>query len=282
MGMFSRSWSLAKASWGVLRQDKELALLPLISFLAWIAVAATFLFPIALVANDAAEQDSWTSNPVTWVLAFAFYVAASYVMIFFNAAIVCGADERMRGGDPTLGSAIKGAADRAMVLLPWAIVSATVSLVLRAIEQRAGIVGRIVAGLIGLAWSLVTFLVIPVLVVEGISVGQAIKRSTSLFKGVWGEQVVTNGGISLISFAAIIVGAIVTIPFFALGGVFALLGIAALVAWVGLVLCASAALSGVFQLALYRYAVDGRVPGFDEDLMRNAFRPRGERGGWLN
>ena len=71
-------------------------------------------------------------------------------------------------------------------------------------------------------------------------------------------------------------------PFFALGGIFAVVGVAALVAWVGFVVCFSAALSGVFQLALYRYAVDGRVPGFDEDLMRNAFRPRGDRGGWLN
>jgi hypothetical protein len=280
--MFQRSLTLAKASWGVLRQDKELVLLPLISFAAWIAVAVTFLLPIALVANDAGQQDSWTQNPVTWVLAFAFYVAASYVMIFFNAAIVSGADQRMRGGDPTLGSAIRGAADRAVVLLPWAIVSATVSLILRAIEERAGIVGRIIAGVIGLAWSLVTFLVIPILVIEGISVGQAVKRSMSLFKGVWGEQVVTNGGISLVSFAAIVVGVLVALPFFALGGIFAFVGIAALVAWVGFVLCFSAALSGVFQLALYRYAVDGRVPGFDEDLMRNAFRPRGNRGGWLN
>ena len=37
---------------------------------------------------------------------------------------------------------------------------------LQALEQRAGIVGRIVIGLVGMAWALVTMLVLPVLVIE--------------------------------------------------------------------------------------------------------------------
>jgi hypothetical protein len=278
VGTFDRSIALAKASWGVLRRDKELAVLPLISVLAWLVIAATFFAPIALVANDASNGDSWTSNPVTWVLGFAGYVALSYVVIFFNAAIVCGADERLRGGDPTVGSALRGAMDRAGVLLPWAVLSATVSLILRAIEERSGLLGRIVAGLVGIAWSLVTFLVLPILVVERIGVVDAVKRSTELFKRTWGEQVVTNGGISIIGFVVLIAGALVTVPLFLIGGAAAFLGIVLLVAWFGIVISVMTTLSGIVQLALYRYAVDGAVPGFgDDDLLRNAFRPRRRR-----
>ena len=90
----------------------------------------------------------------------------TYVVVFFNAALVFAADKRLRGEPVTIGEAVHAAGARAHVLLPWAVVSATVSLVLRAIEERAGIVGRIVGSLVGLAWSLVTFLVLPVLVIE--------------------------------------------------------------------------------------------------------------------
>ena len=84
---------------------------------------------------------------------------------------------RLTGGDPTIGSALRGAASRAGKILPWVIVSATVSLILRAIEERAGAIGQIVAGIAGMAWSVVTFLVLPIIVIEGYSVGDAIKGS---------------------------------------------------------------------------------------------------------
>src|SRR5262245_5666078 len=202
-------------------------------------------------------------------------------MIFFNAAIVCGADERLRGGDPTLGSPLRGAREPAGVLLPWALLSATVSLVLRALEQRAGIIGRIVIGLVGLAWTLVTFLVLPILVVERIGVGDAVKRSAELFKRTWGENVVTNGGIGIIGFVAVLAGVVVAVPLIAVGGPIAVAGIVLAVAWIAAVLCVTTTLTGILQLALYRYAVDGEVPGFGDDQLRNAFRERGSRG-WFN
>jgi hypothetical protein len=278
MGTFQRSLSLAKASWGVLRQDKELAILPLCSFLAWIVVAAAFVLPITVIAGDGTNGDSWTQNPVSWVLGFVGYVALTYVMVFFNAAVICAADERLRGGDPTIGSALRGAADRAGVILPWAVLSATVSLVLRAIEERSGIIGRIVVGLVGLAWSLVTFLVLPILVVERVGVRDAVRRSMELFKRTWGENVVTNGGIGFLAFVAMLAGALATVPLFAVGGPAAALGIALAVVWFAVVCCVTTALSGILQLALYRYAVDGTVPGFGDDTLRDAFRPRNRRG----
>ena len=81
-------------------------------------------------------------------------------------------------------------------LLPWALVSATVSMILSLLE-RYGIVGRIVAGLVGLAWNLVTFLTIPILVIEDVGVGDAFKRSKELFKKTWGENVVGQAGLGV-------------------------------------------------------------------------------------
>ena len=274
METFERSWKITRASWAVLMRDKELALLPVFAFAAWLVVAASFLVPLALIVGDAASDESWTSNPGVWLLGFLFYVSSSYVMIFFNAAVVCGARERMSGGDPTMGSALRAASERAGVLLPWAIVSATVSMILRAIEQRSGLIGQIVVSLIGLAWSLVTFLVLPVLVVERIGPIAAVKRSGELFKRTWGENVVANAGIGLVSFFAIVAGAVVMTPLLMLGGPGVVVGLGAFVVWVGVVFAVSCALTSIFQMALYRFATEGTAPVFGDEYLRAAFQPK--------
>jgi hypothetical protein len=165
------------------------------------------------------------------------------------------------------------------VLLPWAVVSATVSIVLRAIESRGGILGRIIGAIGGIAWALVTFLVLPVLVVEGLSPIKAVKRSGELFKRTWGEQVISNAGISLIAFGAILVGALPTLIFVAVGGPVAIVGIGLFVTWIIAVSLVASALTGILQMALYRYATDGRVEGFDTTGLQQAFRPRRSNGG---
>jgi hypothetical protein len=206
-------------------------------------------------------------------------VVLAYITIFFNAALVFAADERMRGGNPTLGSALRGAASRAGQILPWAIVSATVSLILRSLQERGGIFARIAAGFAGMAWSLVTFLVLPVLVIEGLSVGKAIKRSSELFRRAWGEQVIANAGIGLVGLAAVIAGLPVLLLAATGIGVLTVIGIVAFAAWVALVLCVTTALSGVFQTALYHYAANDMPPAaFATAELEHAFVPKRTRG----
>jgi hypothetical protein len=196
------------------------------------------------------------------------------VVVFFNAALVWAADCRMRGEQVTLGEAIRAASERAHVLLPWAVLSATVSLVLRAIEERAGIIGRIVGLFLGLAWTLVTFLVLPVLVIEQIGPIKAVKRSAELFKHTWGENMIANAGIGLVALVATIVGILPCVLLIALGGPFAVVGIVAAVVWIIGVQLLAATLTGIFQTALYRFATAGSAPGFDNDALRTAFQPR--------
>ena len=202
-----------------------------------------------------------------------------YTTLFFKTALLCGAAERMDGGNPTVASALAGAARNAGRIVPWAVLSATVSMVLRAAEERAGIIGRIAIGLVGLAWSVVTFLVLPVLVFEQVSVGVALKRSAAMLRHTWGENLIVNTGIGLVSF-------VLCLPAFigiaagaatqtALGlGTMIVIG----VLWIIGVACWSSAMSGVFQVALYRYARDGVAPaGFAHIDFREAFRTRTSR-----
>jgi len=270
------SIDLAKASWNVLREDKQLMVLPLLSGLCALVVALLFFGPVALIA-DSGTQGS--SKPLAWILGAVGYLAVTYVVIFFNAALVFAADCRMRGERVSIGEAIRAASERAHVLLPWAVLSATVSIILRAFEERAGVLGRIVGSLVGLAWSLVTFLVLPVLVIEQIGPIQAVKRSAELFKRTWGENMLANAGIGIVALVATLVGALPCVLLIAVGGPVAVLGIIALVAWVISVQIVAAALTGILQMALYRFAVDGTVPGFDIDKLRDAFRPRRSQGG---
>ena len=138
--------------------------------------------------------------------------------IVFNAALGSAAHERLCGGDPTIGSAIRGAASRAGKILPWAIVSATVSIILRAIENRVGFVGRIVAAFAGMAWTVVTFLVLPIIVIEDMSVKDAIKKSGNLFKHNWGENLAAQFGFGLIGFIAILPAIGILLPAGSVGG----------------------------------------------------------------
>ncbi len=280
MRRISNSIELAKASWQVLRADKELLVLPVISGVASIITAATFVLP--LLATTDLEQGSM--SPAGYLVLFLMYVVLAYITIFFNAALISAAHERLSGGDPTIGSALRGARFRAGKILPWAIVSATVSIILRAIEERAGFVGQIVAGLAGMAWTVVTFLVLPIIVIEGDSVGDAIKRSAGLFKKTWGENLAAQVGFSIIGFLAVLPAiAIVALGIGAGAGAAAAAIIIAIV-WVIAVSVVIAALSVVFQTALYHFAARGEVPAgaFSGSMMQSAFQPkRGSGTNWL-
>ncbi|HEY1738316.1 MAG TPA: DUF6159 family protein [Acidimicrobiia bacterium] len=271
-GRFRNSLDLAKSSWTLLRSDKQLIWLPVISTIATLVAIATFALPVLALSN----MSGGSMQPLAIAVGVLGYFVLAYITVFFNAALVFAADELMRGGKPTIGTAIAGARSRAHRILPWAIVSAIVSVILRMIEQRGGVVGRIGGMIAGIAWSLVTFLVLPILVLEGIGVRDALKRSAHLFKGTWGEQVIANAGISIVGFVALIPALLVGALGVASGTLLVavpLVGIA--VVYGAIVLAITAALTGVFQTALYHYAANGMPPAaFAESELRGAFKPR--------
>lgn len=276
MGRLARSYALFVASVQVLRAHKGLTWFTVLSGVAGLFVAGAFLTP-AFFASHAEITEHGRLTAGSWVLLAAFYLVAAFVSIFFNAALISQVDVALRGGTPGVGAGLAAAGRRWPALLGWAAVSATVGLILRAIEERLGFLGRIVGALIGLTWQLTTFLVLPVVLLEGAGVKDGVRRSVELFRRTWGENVVGGAGIGLIGFILSLAGyAVLLLAGFLLGGtatLFVCIGLA--IVWSVLVAVFTSTLSGIFQTALYRYAADGVVPGeFASVDFAEAFRSR--------
>lgn len=274
MGRFSRSWEIAKASGRVLRSDKELVVIPLIGFVFTIIVAVGFGVMTWLTVDQTTVglTTEYNPTPFTYAIGAAGYLLTTFTGIFFTSALVAGAHQRLTGGDPTIGSSIGAAYEKIGPIFLWSIVVTTVGLILQTIEERAGILGRIVANLIGMAWRIVTWLAIPIIVVEGTGPFESLKRSGSLFKRTWGENLVGQVGFGLLSLililpAVLLVGFVATVaPIAAI-----LLGVVYFAA-VALVL---SALNGIYRAALYIYASTGEVAaGFPAEAMVSAFAPK--------
>lgn len=266
MGRINNTLELAKQSWEVLKADKELIALPVLSFVASAIVAASFVIPMFFIGEE--------PGAIGYVLMFVMYVALAFVTIYFNTALVSAANERLTGGDPTIATALSGANRLLNRILPWAVISATVSIILRSIEQRGGFFGRIAAGIAGLAWTLVTFLVIPILVVEGLTVGNAIKRSAELFKRTWGENVAAQFGFGILGFLLAIPAILVIVLGVATGSGVAI-GVAVLIGvlWIVAISVVIAALNAIFQTALFHFAANGQPLGpFGQGALSTAFR----------
>lgn len=271
MGRIGRSMQLVGQSYRILMRDKELMVLPLISGIFILGVAASFFMATGLSAGRFDRND-----PMTLASTFVAYVLVYAIGIFFQAAVVAGATERMRGGDPTVRSSLQAAWSRVGAIVAWAVVAATVGMLLRAIQDRAGFIGRLIVSLVGAAWSLATFFMVPVLVFEDVSLPDAFSKSVNAFKTTWGESI---AGSFSIGAAAIV-------------GWFSLVAVAGLLAWAGaaglalLVFFAGAAvlvtltsaLQGVYLASLYRFATSGDAPnGFDRAMLEQAFVDRSRR-----
>jgi hypothetical protein len=276
----SRSFALARSSWDVLRTDKKLLIFPILSGICCLVVLASFVTPFIFLLVVQQKQPEELPQWLYAVATFAFYFCNYFVIVFFNSALTSCALARFEGLEPTVGGGLKAAFARLPQILAWALVSATVGMLLKMIENANEQVGRIISALLGTAWSIVTFFVVPILVVENVGPITAIQRSISVLKRAWGEALVGNFGIGLVMFLLalpIVLVLMVGIFLCATPGLLpvgALVIVLALVGFVGLA-AVSSAMNNIFVAALYRYAAQGRVAaGFDEATFRHAFSPK--------
>jgi hypothetical protein len=258
MERIRRSWELVKSSWGVLRADKELLLYPVASSIVTFTAMA-LLFVVWLVSGGLDRWDDESFGILDLVIAFIFYFIVSTVVIFFNSALVAAANIRLEGGDPTLSDGFRIAFAHIGAILGWAAIAATVGLVLQALRERGGAAGAIVSLIGTMAWSVITFLVVPILVVEGVGPIEAIKRSASLLRTTWGEQIVGSFSIGLVMLlaflAALVLGGLAVFVLFSVATVLGVLAAVVLVGGLIILGLIGSALSGIFNVALYRYAV---------------------------
>jgi hypothetical protein len=269
-----RSFELVKTSWNILMDDKKLLVFPVLSGIVTILVIITFILPLLVTG---AFMGMSGAGPIAYYgLLFLFYVVSYFVVIFFNTALISCVNAKLNGKEMSVGEGLSNSAKHLPAILGWAILSATVGLILYLLEDRAGFIGDIVLAVIGGVWSLVTYFVVPVLVLEDKGVVASLGESFGLIKKTWGESIVGSASIAIVF---VVIGVIAALGVFAtmfLGN--ALIFGAALVLFLLLLVLLAVvyyAMQGIFVTALYTYAKTGTVPAaFSRDLIQNAFVPK--------
>ena len=245
-----------------------------------IVVTIVFIFPLAFAGLfDALVSNAAGGVPVLGVLVgFLFYLVMYTVVIFCNTALIGAAMIRLEGGDPAVSDGFRIAFAHIGPIVGYALISATVGMILRARSERAGVIGRIVISIIGFAWNVVTFLVVLVLVAEGVGPVEAIRRSGALLRKTWGEQLIGNFSISMILGLLTVVVLIAAVPLIVAAVsaesiplvVMVILLVVVLVTGIGLI---GSALGGIYAAVVYRYAASGEASAFfSAELVQGAFR----------
>ncbi len=278
MDTFQRSWQLFKASWAVLRADRELMWFPVISTVVMIAVTIVFLLPVGVIFGVMAanSRSSSFNELIGLALLFVFYMVSNAVALYFNSALVGAAMMRIDGGDPTLRDGLRLANHRWQKIVAYAAISATVGVILQTLRERASFLSGFIASLGSMAWNLATFFVVPILIVKDISAWEAVKESAALLKRTWGEQVISVGGIGFVAtlafigtlFVGLLASAMLSSISTSLGGVMLAVTVLAVI----VISVATSALNGILRAIVYRYAETGSVPNdFDIDVIRGMF-----------
>jgi hypothetical protein len=275
---FNTTWNIIKQSSRVLQADKELVIFPVISSIGVIIVTATFFLPLFL--TNAIGPNSNIGDFFYLVTIFLFYLAQYFVIFFCNTALVGAALIRLKGGDPTVKDGINIAVSRFGPILGYALIAATVGMILKAISGKKSGLKQLIVSLVGTAWNIATFLVVPVLAAENVGPIEAVKRSAALLKKTWGEQLIGNFGLGTFFSIITVVTLVIFVPFIILFinsnliPVSIFLGVILLLA-LAVIGLANSTLSGIYAAAVYNYTANGEVGTFFEnDMVRNAFSPR--------
>jgi hypothetical protein len=270
MGRIKRGWGLTKKSWALLREHPSLIRFPLYGGIATTLLAIVFLGPGLYMF----EEDQLAG--AIPLIVIGVYVL-SFVGFYFSVGLAACADKIFRGEEATVSDGLAVARSRLSQISGWAAVSAAISLVMGLLENQGGTLGTIAARLVGMAWSLITFLAVPVIAIEGTGPFETIKRSGAMFRQRWGQQITGNIAIGAAVFligvlpAAVLIGGGIALWSSAafVGALLVIIG--ALVLAIALLI--SRAVSGIFGVALYRYALDGEtVGGFTQEDMESAVK----------
>ena len=287
MNVFSRSWQITKMSFSVINKDRELLAFALLSFVFSAVFSIAMIVPSVL--SDVINQGQPVSEleVYQYIIIFATYFGLAFIATFFNVCVVYTAKIRFEGGDATFGESIRFAFSRIGLIIRWSLLSASVGLLLNVLERAVSsfgkvgeIVGRIIIGLMGAAWSIATIFVVPILVYDGLGPIDAVKKSMSAVKETWGENIVRSIGLGLMTFFAyfaVIAGGvgltILLTNYFDIAGLITGLVIGGcLLLFTGLLFKVA---STVFTTALFVYANEKIVASdYDPALIEGAFKSK--------
>lgn len=276
----SHTFELMKMSFGVLKKDKELLWFPVFSGIGVVAVIAIFfaigsatgaLDRLSTTTTDANGQTASAIQAGDLVLYVIAFFLVYFVTIFFNAALVSAALERLRGGDPDVRSGLSHAFAHIHTILGWAIISATVGLILQALKaNQKNTFARIAIDMVGGVWEFMTFFVVPILVSENVGPFGAIKRSSGLVRKTWGRQISANFGFFIVYVIAVLIA---LVPALLLGLIIPIAGMVTGLVTIAIAMSIVQALEGIFKAALYEYAMGEQPQEFDLRTLQTAYKP---------
>ena len=284
MNAFTRSWKITQLTFRVINQDRELIWFALLAFIFSTLFTVAMVVPSVLptLMEEGVSQDSL--QIFQYIIIFLTYFGLAFIATFFNVCVVYTTKVRFEGGNATFGQSMSFAFTKLGLIFKWSLLSATVGLVLKVLDNLASrlgkggqIVASILIGLVGMAWSIVSIFVVPVLVYEGLGPIDAVKKSTQVIRKTWGESLIRHFGLGLIQFFVFVL--IIVLSFgltYVLANAFEVIGLligigvgALLMLLAGLIFSVA---NTIFNTALYVYANESLVPtGFDADTVKDAF-----------
>ena len=267
----SNGWALTDSSFAVLKKNKQLILFPVISGIALLLIVASFVTTfLAFKGWDVESLRMEKGSPTYYAILFAFYVINYFVLVFFNIALIHCTRLYFRGEEPTIKKGIAFSLSRIGVIFTWAVVAATVGMVLKTIQDKAGFIGKIIIGLVGIVWSISTFFVMPVLAYEDVGPVEAVKRSASMMKQKWGESLAATFSFGAVQLVAIIA---VIIPLWLIGAFISVaLAVTLGIIYLLCVMAVTSAVRTIFIAAVYETINNNPVSEFQLAKLDNLFR----------
>ena len=268
---------MSKLSMSVVKKDPELMVYMFISgFLSLLAMIGMSV-PQYLEQAWAVDAEG-QMTPMYMGFVFLGYMTISIVVTFWNSAIVANSHIRLTGGDPKFMDGVSAAMSKLHIIILWGLIAGTVGLLLKILNQAArdqkggGAILAIILAFIGAAvWWMMTFFMIPHMIIEGQGLGESLESSKKMFRNSWGENITSGLGIGLIGFFFMAVVVLVTIgimivlgPLWFVGLAFGVIGIAVTLAWMN-------AAEQVAVTALYLYSKNGEMPQIYQDLGMKKF-----------
>ena len=263
-----RGWRVTKLGMRVVRADPELMVYMLFSAILSIIAAIALLTTTGGLGYFIGGEEG--SEGGALVGTFLSYMAIAIITVFWNAAIIASAHERMTAGtNPSFSYGIKQAMKCLPQIVIWGLISGTVGLIIRAFESMqdsknpgVAFVGGMIAIFIQYAWWITTFFVVPMIVLDKISIGESMSKSPELFKQTWGEDVVSTTGTGIINFLVCLLIVAICLPLFTLGEIGEGLGILVMFVGIATSVLFFSACEAVNRVSLYYFAKTGESPPF--------------------
>ncbi|MFA6376038.1 MAG: DUF6159 family protein [Candidatus Paceibacterota bacterium] len=261
IGKVRGGYLVVTESFKLLGRNKSIMMFPfaalVVELLAVAAALAAYFFAFGFSEESFKRLENPDSSGIMYLCLFIFYVVSIFIASYFQAGLVAVVSGQINGKKLTYNDGMKVAAANFWKIFFWSSIAATVGVILQFITSKSKYLGRIVANLLGAAWDIITFFIVPVLVLENDSVGQSIKRSALIFKNKWGQTLIANFSTGLFFAFLMMLGFVAVFLVIIFGGdnpALILFSLIALAIYLLMLVILSTTIEGIYRVVLYEYA----------------------------